>query len=96
MPINHFHRGIVIDVLHILNVSDSAYDKKKRKKNAVRPSVQVLTLVNIFQKSRNLYMLFASDIKWTVEKMVCMELRIRLQRHTKVFWCIKVYGGEKF
>ena len=29
-------------------------------------------------------MLFKSDTEWNVLKMLCMELKVRLQRHTKV------------
>ena len=35
-----------------------------------------------------------SDIAWTVLKMVCMGFTVRLQRHTKVFWYVTVYGGK--
>ena len=63
---------------------------------SIRPSVHALTLVNILQMSWNLYMLFIVDIEWTMVKMVCMGLRVRLQRHTKVFRYIKAYGGKFF
>ena len=49
-----------------------------------------LILVNILQLSLNLCMLFISDRKWTVLKMMCVALRVRL--HTKVFRDISVYG----
>ena len=62
----------------------------------VGPSVHALTLVNILQMSLNLYMLFISDIEWTVVKMVCMGLRVRLQIYTNVFRYIKAYGGKDF
>ena len=60
---------------------------------SIRPTVRALTLVNIFQKSWNLYILFVSDIEWSIEKMVCMRLRVCLQRRTKFFRYIK---GRQF
>ena len=59
-------------------------------------SVHALTLVNILQMSWNWYMLFMSDIAWTVLKMVYIRLMVCLQRHTKVFRYITVYGEENF
>ena len=56
-----------------------------------RPSVHALNLLNILEMSWNLHMLFISDIEWTVVKIVCMELRVRLLRHTKAFRYIKAY-----
>ena len=53
---------------------------------SVHPSVHALTFVNILQTSWNLYMLFVSDIEWTIMKMVSMRQRIRLQRHTKIVY----------
>ena len=47
-------------------------------------SVHALTLVNKFQKSRNLYMLFMCDVSFIILKMVCVELMVRVQRHAKV------------
>ena len=41
-------------------------------------------------------MLFISGIELTVEKILCMELRVRLQRHTKIFRYIKAYGEKTF
>ena len=57
--------------------------------------VRALTLVNILQMSWNWYMLFISDIAWTVLKMVYIRLMVCLQRHTKVFRYITAYGGGK-
>ena len=56
--------------------------------------VSTLTLVNILQMSWNWYMLFISDIAWTVLEMVYIRLMVCLQRHTKVFRYITVYGGK--
>ena len=60
-------------------------------------SVRSLTLVNILQMSWNWYLLFMSDIAWTVLKMVYIQLMVCLQRYTKVlfYWghifiCLKV------
>ena len=61
---------------------------------SIHPSVHVLTLVNVLQMSWNLYMLFISHIKWTVNKMVYMGLKVRLQRHTKVLRYIKAYAQK--
>ena len=58
--------------------------------------VQALTLVNILQLSLNLYILFISDIAWTILKMVCMRVMIHLQRHTKVFQYIMAYEEKIF
>ena len=54
-------------------------------------SVRALTLKNILQMSWIWYMLFISDIAWTVLKMVNIRLMVCLQRHTKVFRYITVY-----
>ena len=62
---------------------------------SVRPSVHALTAVNIFQMSLNLYMLFISDIEWTVLKIMCMGLRVRLMgraNFSNTFWPL---GGIK-
>ena len=64
----------------------------RQPKNVVRS----LTLVNILQMSWNWYMLFISDIAWTVLKMVYVRLMVCLQRHTKVFRYITVYGEKRF
>ena len=58
-------------------------------------SKSVCGRVNVLQMSFNLYMLFISDIAWTVQKMVDMRVMIRLQRHAKVFQYIMAYDGEK-
>ena len=52
---------------------------------SVCPSVHILSVVNILQMSLNLYMLFISDVEWTILKIICMGLWVRLQTHTKVF-----------
>ena len=57
---------------------------------SVRPSVHA---VNILQMFLIFYMFFISDIEWTVLKMICMALSVRLERHTKVFRYISAYGG---
>ena len=62
---------------------------------SVRPH-HTLTVVNILQMCFNLYLLFISDIEWTVLKMPCTVLSVRLQRHTKIFWCILEGGKLKF
>ena len=59
-------------------------------------SVHALTLVNILQMSWNLYVLFISDVALIVVKMVLIELMDRLQRHTKIFQNIIIYGGSFF
>ena len=56
-------------------------------------SVCVRSFVNILQTSLNLQILFISDIKWTILKMICMGLSLRSQKHTKVFRCISAYRG---
>ena len=53
-----------------------------------------ITLINFFQMSWNWYMLFICDIAWIVLKMVYIQLMVCLQRHTKVFRYITVYGGK--
>ena len=58
--------------------------------------MHALTVVHVLQMS--LYMLFLSDIEWTVLKMICIGLSDCLQRHIKnfpdTFWPIK--EGEIF
>ena len=61
---------------------------------SVRSSVRALTFVSILQTSWNLYILFKSDIEWTVEKIVCMELRVRLQRHTNFSDTLRLAGRK--
>ena len=51
-------------------------------------------LVNILQSSWNWYMLLISDIERILMKMLSTDLRIHLQRHTKVFRNITAYGGK--
>ena len=63
---------------------------------SVRPSVHALTTVNVLQMFKNLYMLFISDIEWSVLKMSFMWLKVRLQGHTKIFRCITAYGKKIF
>ena len=60
--------------------------------HSISLSVYTVTLVNILQMSRNLYMFFTSDIAWTALKIVNIELMVRLQRHTKFFRYITAYG----
>ena len=52
---------------------------------SVRLSLHALTLVNILQTSWILHIVFISAVEFTVEKMICMGLRVRVQRHAKVF-----------
>ena len=60
-------------------------------------AVHALTVINIFQMSLNLYMLFIFDIEWIILKMICIGLSVLLQRYTKVFRRISAYwGGVKF
>ena len=61
---------------------------------SVRPIVHALSLISSLQISWHLYMLFIFDAKWTILKMICMELKVYLQRRTKVFWCITAYGKK--
>ena len=56
-------------------------------------SVHALTVVNILPMPLNLYMLFISDIEWTVLKILCM-VSVRLQRDTKIFRYILTYLGK--
>ena len=58
---------------------------------SVRRSVRALTLVNILRMFWNLEMLLISDIEWSVLKILCMGLKVHLQRHTKVFRCITAF-----
>ena len=62
-----------------LFLSDYLYATKASKNSGKYPS--------------NLYMLFTSDIRWTVLKIVYIRQLVRLQRH-KVFWFITAYGGK--
>ena len=62
----------------------------RQPKNVVR----TLSLVNILQMSWNWYMLFISDIARNVLKKVYIRQMVCLQRHTKVFRYITVYGGK--
>ena len=39
-------------------------------------------------------MLFLSDIAWTVQKMVCIGLNVRLQRHKSFLIHYGLWGGE--
>ena len=61
---------------------------------SVSTSVHALIVVSILQMSLNLYMLFISNIEWTVLKMICIELGVRLQRRAKVFPYILAYRGK--
>ena len=63
---------------------------------SVRLSIRALTLVNILQMSWNWYMLFISGIAWSVLKIVYIRRMVCLQRHTKVFRYITVYGEKRF
>ena len=63
---------------------------------SVRLSDHALIHVNILQISWNWYMLFISNITWTVLKMICIRLMVCLQRHTKVFRYITAYWGKMF
>ena len=63
---------------------------------SVHPFLHALILLNMLQMYWNLFMLFISDIEWSVLKMLCIRLKIRLQRQTKVFWYITAYGRGGF
>ena len=58
--------------------------------------LSVHTIVNTFQMSWNLCMLFISNIEWPVLKIVYMGLKIRLKRHTKLFRYSTANWGENF
>ena len=48
---------------------------------SVRPSVHALTVVNILQMLLNLYIVIKFDTEWTVLKMICIGLSVRLETH---------------
>ena len=62
----------------------------------VRSSVHALTVINILQMSLNLHMLFISDIEWTVLKMICIRLSVRLLRRNKSNNTFQPVGWEKW
>ena len=59
-------------------------------------SVHALTFAIILQMSWNSYMLFTCNIAWTVLKMLCIRLLVRLRGHTKFFQYITAYGSKFF
>ena len=100
--LKHFFLSFVIWLFSLLIVMQgrkqfiTLSNKVEKFMHSVCPSVRTLTLVNILQVFWNWYMLFISDIAWTVLKMVYIRLMVCLQRHTKVFRYITVYGEKIF